>query len=69
MVDARGLSCPLPVIQTQRAIEKDHPATLEVLVDNDTAVQNVTRFAKKAGYAVSVKELEDEEYSLTLTKK
>ena len=69
MVDARGLSCPLPVIQTQRAIEKDHPSTLEVLVDNDTAVQNVTRFAKKAGYAVSVKELEDEEYSLTLTKK
>ena len=38
-------------------------------MDNDTAVQNVTRFASKAGYAVSVKELEDDEFSLTLTKK
>lgn len=68
MVDARGLSCPLPVIQTKNAIEKTHPDTLEVLVDNATAVQNVKRFAVNAGYSVSVKELEDEEFSLTLTK-
>ena len=52
----------------QRAIEKSHPATLEVLVDNKPAVQNVTRFANHAGYAVEVKELEDDEFSLTLTK-
>ena len=31
MIDARGLACPLPVIQVQRAIEKSHPDTLEVL--------------------------------------
>ena len=68
MIDARGLACPLPVIQVQRAIEKNHPDTLEVLVDNNPAVQNVTRFAKRAGYAVMVKALEDDEFSLTLTK-
>ncbi len=68
MIDARGLACPLPVIQVQRAIEKSHPATLEVLVDNKPAVQNVTRFANHAGYAVEVKELEDDEFSLTLQK-
>ncbi len=68
MIDARGLACPLPVIQVQRAIEKSHPDTLEVLVDNKPAVQNVTRFANHAGYAVEVKELEDDEFSLTLTK-
>lgn len=68
MVDARGLACPLPVIQTQRAIEKEHPDTLEVLVDNNTAVQNVKRFAARAGYAVTVKELEDDEFSLLLKK-
>lgn len=68
MIDARGLACPLPVIQVQRAIEKNHPDTLEVLVDNNPAVQNVTRFAKRAGYAVTVKALEDNEFSLTLTK-
>ena len=68
MIDARGLACPLPVIQVQRAIEKTHPAMLEVLVDNNPAVQNVTRFANHAGYTVTVKPLEDDEFSLTLTK-
>ncbi|MGM9524256.1 MAG: sulfurtransferase TusA family protein [Faecousia sp.] len=68
MIDARGLACPLPVIQVQRAIEKNHPATLEVLVDNNPAVQNVTRFANHSGYTVTVKPLEDDEFSLTLTK-
>ncbi len=68
MIDARGLACPLPVIQVQRTIEKNHPASLEVLVDNNPAVQNVTRFAKRAGYTVTVKSLEDDEFSLTLKK-
>ena len=68
MVDARGLACPLPVLKVQQAVKKDAPATLEVLVDNEAAVQNVTRFANNAGYQVKVKELEDEEYSLTLSK-
>lgn len=68
MIDARGLACPLPVIRTQEAIKKNNPDTLEVLVDNNTAVQNVKRFAAKMGYGVTVKELEDEEYSLQLKK-
>ena len=68
MIDARGLSCPQPVIKTKQAIEKEHPDALEVLVDNNPAVQNVTRFANHAGYTVSVKSLEDDEFSLTLTK-
>lgn len=68
MIDARGLSCPLPVIKTKQAIEKEHPDALEVLVDNDTARENVSRFAAHAGYRVTVKGLEDEEYSLRLEK-
>ena len=68
MVDARGLACPLPVLKVQQEVKKSNPATLEVLVDNNTAVQNVTRFANNAGYQVTVKELEDDEYSLTLSK-
>ena len=59
----------MPVLQVQQAVKKNSPKTLEVLVDNNTAVQNVTRFANNNGYSVSVKELEDEEFSLTLTKK
>ena len=68
MVDARGLACPLPVLKVQQEVKKNNPKTLEVLVDNNTALQNVTRFATNAGYRVEVKELEDEEYSLTLRK-
>lgn len=68
MIDARGLNCPLPVLRVQREIETSHPDTLEVLVDNETAVQNVTRFAGHSGYRVERKDLEDEEYSLTLHK-
>ncbi len=68
MVDARGLACPLPVLKVQQEVKKNNPGKLEVLVDNNAAVQNVTRFANNSGYKVTVKELEDEEFSLTLTK-
>lgn len=68
MIDARGLACPLPVLKVQKEVEKNHPAVLEVLVDNDTAVQNVSRFGRHAGYAVEVSEREEDEYALTLRK-
>ena len=68
MIDARGLACPLPVLKVQQAVKKDAPATVEVLVDNMVAVQNITRFANSNGYRIEVKELEDEEYSLILCK-
>lgn len=69
MIDARGLACPMPVLKVQQAVKKNNPDTIEVLVDNNTAVQNVTRFANNNGYDVAVKELEDDEFSLTLTKR
>lgn len=69
MIDARGLSCPIPVLRVQNEIKKSNPDELEVLVDNSTAVGNVTRFANNSGYDVTVKELEDEEFSLLLKKR
>ncbi len=69
MVDARGLSCPLPVLQVKKVIESTHPDTLEVLVDNPTAVQNLLRFAAHADYAAAAEEREDDEFSIVLTKK
>ncbi|MGI6485402.1 MAG: sulfurtransferase TusA family protein [Tepidanaerobacteraceae bacterium] len=47
-VDARGLSCPQPVIVTKKAMETSEE-NLEILVDNTTARDNVLRFAKNAG--------------------
>jgi len=54
-VDARGLSCPEPVLRTSNAL-KDLPAgeQLEVLVDTVTSRNNVERMARSKGYAVKV---------------
>ena len=47
-VDARGYSCPMPVVMVQKAVKADAPAALEVLVDNQCSVENVTRFAENS---------------------
>ena len=65
MIDARGLSCPMPVLMVQREVKKNQPETVEVLVDNMTAVGNITRFAASQHYTVKT---EDGEYKMTLTK-
>lgn len=68
MIDARGLSCPMPVVLVQKAVQKDTPATLEVLLDNPCSVENVTRFAHNSGYRVEVHTADEEEYRLVLTR-
>lgn len=67
MIDARGLSCPMPVLMVQREVKKNNPAIVEVIVDNMTAVGNITRFAASQHYAVKVDEI-DGEYKMTLIK-
>lgn len=67
MVDARGYSCPTPVIMVQEAVKEGSPAKLEVAVDNQCSVENVTRFAKNAGYQVQVTDFEGD-FKLILTK-
>lgn len=67
MIDARGLSCPIPVVMVQQAVRKDAPASLEVLVDARVAVENISRYAAGEGYQVSVRE-EGPDFRLTLTK-
>ena len=42
-VNAMGDNCPIPVIKTKKAMDAlTGPETIEVLVDNEIAVQNVT---------------------------
>ena len=53
MIDARGYSCPMPVVMVQNEVKKNAPASLEVLVDSMTCVENVSRYAEKQGYKVS----------------
>lgn len=66
MVDARGLSCPQPVIMVAEAV-KSGESKYTVLVDAATPMENVTRFAESKGFAVACEE-KDGEYTLTLTK-
>ncbi len=54
MLDCRGLACPQPVMRTKEKIESDAPERLEVLVDNQAASQNVSRFLESQGYAATV---------------
>jgi TusA-related sulfurtransferase len=56
-VDARGLSCPQPVLLTMRALKKDAEC-YEILVDNQTALGNVSRFVKNAGKTCEVSEVD-----------
>jgi tRNA 2-thiouridine synthesizing protein A len=65
-VDARGRSCPEPVLMTKKALQ-DNPEGLEVLVDNLTAKENVTRFAKNSGYNVEVSQ-NGSNYILSINK-
>ena len=67
MIDARGLSCPMPVVMVQKAVKAGGPAELSVMVDNRCAVENVTRFAQSQGYSIDVS-AHDDEFELTLKK-
>jgi TusA-related sulfurtransferase len=51
-IDTSGLSCPEPVLQTKKAI-KSSPDKIEVIVDNETALQNVNRFLTNSNYTVN----------------
>ncbi|HPA72142.1 MAG TPA: sulfurtransferase-like selenium metabolism protein YedF [Spirochaetota bacterium] len=52
-IDAKGLACPQPVILAKKALDEHGDAI--ILVDNQTAVENVTRMGKSRGYTVEVK--------------
>jgi selenium metabolism protein YedF len=49
-IDARGLACPQPVLKTKQAVDQNHPLQLTVQVDNEAAVENVSRFLGTQGY-------------------
>lgn len=66
-VDARGLSCPQPVILTRTALQKSSGDEVIVLVDTMTQVHNCTRAAGKLGWQASYEE-KGEVFEVTLRK-
>ena len=67
-VDARGLSCPEPVLQTRRALEQCTKGSVEVLVDTVTSRENVARYARSQGWDVAMAEELPGGYRLILTR-
>ena len=65
-LDARGLSCPEPVIMIQKAMASKEDI-YEMLVDNQTSKENVTRYAEHQGYVVTVRQ-EGSDYTLTMSR-
>lgn len=66
-IDARGLACPLPVVNTKKAIEKlTGEGTLVILVDNEIAVQNLQKFADRKGLTASGRKIAQKEYEVTI---
>ena len=66
-VNALGEACPIPVVKTIQAIkELKSPDSVEVLVDNEIAVQNLTKLAKQKNYGVRSQKLEEKKYQVIL---
>ena len=67
-VDARGLTCPLPVVNAKKAAqEMNEEGILTVLVDNEIAVQNLQKFATQKGYEAAGEKKGEKEYEVTMT--
>ena len=67
IVDARGLSCPQPVLLTLNEIKKINKGEIVILVDTDTSKENVSRAATTQGWQVEMNKV-DKDYQLVLKK-
>ena len=68
-VNAMGDTCPIPVVKTKKAIRQlgADGGVVETLIDNDIAVQNLTKMANQKGYGVESEKLGENAYRVTMT--
>lgn len=67
-IDARGLSCPQPVLLTLDEIKKGSEKDIVVMVDTDTSKENVSRAAQSQGCTVTDVKPEGDGYQISITK-
>ena len=65
-IDVRGLSCPLPVVETKKAL-KENPEGVKILADSIVSKENISRFAGAMGYNLKTEE-KDGIWEIELTK-
>lgn len=67
-IDARGMNCPLPVIQTKKALEDIDEGIVTTIVDNEIAKENVSKLAKSMGLKVDIKQNSQGNYYIYILK-
>jgi TusA-related sulfurtransferase len=68
IVDARGLSCPHPIMLVSTALKKLNKGEVEVLVDSGTSRDNVSRLAMNSGWTVTIDEKPEGNFRIVLKK-
>jgi len=65
-VNAKGLSCPIPVVKTKQAMENNPQEEIVVFVDSNVAKENITRLAESKKYSINIQTFNDDECKLIL---
>ena len=68
IVDAKGLSCPQPVLMTLDKIKEIQKGEIIVKVDTDTSKENVSRAAKSQGWEIADIQEKEGGYQITIKK-
>ena len=67
IIDCKGMACPMPVVNAKKAAEElENGDLLTVLVDNEIAMQNLTRFAEHKGFGVAAEKKGEGEYAVVM---
>lgn len=67
VIDARGDACPIPVVKTLKALGAlEGAGTVETIVDNRIAVENLTRMGENKGCAVTTDQTADKEWHVSV---
>ncbi|MGB6127615.1 MAG: sulfurtransferase-like selenium metabolism protein YedF [Psychrilyobacter sp.] len=68
-IDAMGLACPLPVIQTKKALKNiEENGHVETMVDNVSSMENLLKMAREMGLESSSEKIEEHKYRVVITK-
>jgi tRNA 2-thiouridine synthesizing protein A len=68
VVDARGLSCPQPVLLVLSKMKEQAAGEIEAIVDNEVSRENVSRAARSQGWEVREEQQKGDDYHLMLTR-
>jgi TusA-related sulfurtransferase len=68
IVDAKGLSCPQPVLLTVDQMKKTTKGEIVILVDTVTSRENVTRAALSQGWTLKGVEEEGDGFRINIEK-